>query len=348
MWAKAVISGEKRNAAAIAARSILTVLAWLYRLVIAVRNRLYDNGWLPIARFSVPIVCIGNITVGGTGKTPMVVWVCRYLQERGRKVVVLSRGYKKASDDNDETRMLRRVLPSVPMVVDGDRVRGVRTALARYEPEVIVLDDGFQHRRLGRDLDIITIDCTCPFGYGHLLPRGLLREPVSQLGRAAAVVLTRSDLVAGQELDRLTQQVERIAGAAVPIAYSHHEPVGLYDVKEKEVPLAELQSRRAVLFCGIGNPESFVAAMVRLGVEVAAVRFFSDHYHYQARDCETLKALARENNAELLVTTEKDWVKLAEIEGAMQMEGLHWLRVEAQLSRGYRQLSEKLDSLWQE
>ena len=347
MWVRAIISGERRDAPATAMRLLLTLLAWLYRLVVVVRNRLYDLGWRPTQQVSVPVICVGNITAGGTGKTPMVVWLCRRLQQQHRKVVVLARGYQRKGDgDNDETEMLRRLLPDVPIVIDADRVRGAQTALAQHQADAIVLDDGFQHRRLGRDLDIVMLDCTCPFGYGHLLPRGLLREPVRALRRAGAVVLTHSDQVSESRLFSVAQRVQQIADAKMLIAHSCHAPTGLYDVDERDVLLEKLRGRRVVAFCGIGNPQAFVETVKQLGAKVAAVRFFNDHHHYNECDCEALIRLARENEVELLITTEKDWVKLKHISVAKEINTLRWLRIEAVIHEGSTELCEKLDSLW--
>ena len=328
-------------------RAMLTLLAWLYRLVVAARNRIYDLGWRRAKRVSVPVICVGNITAGGTGKTPMVVWLCRHLQQRGRKVVVLTRGYqRKGSGDNDETQMLRRLLPDVPIVIDANRVRGAHSALAQHQPDAIVLDDGFQHRRLARDLDIVTIDCTCPFGYGHLLPRGLLREPIGALRRAAAVVLTRTDQVSEEKVFTVVQRVQRIADSETVIAHSRHVPIGLYDIDERNTPLEKLRGRRVVAFCGVGNPQAFVETLKQLDAKVAATRFFNDHHHYKQCDCASLIKLARKNEADVLLTTEKDWVKLKHTAGARDISTLHWLRIETAINEGGRELGEKLDSLW--
>ena len=328
-------------------RGMLAVLACLYRVVIAWRNCIYDLGWRRAKRVAVPVICVGNITAGGTGKTPMVVWVCRYLQQRGRKVVVLTRGYKrKGAADNDETKMLRRLLPDVPMVIDAKRVRGAQLSVDRHQADAIVLDDGFQHRRLARDMDIVTIDCTCPFGYGYLLPRGLLREPIDGLRRAGAVVLTHTNQVGQDKLFAIVQRVRQIAASKTVIAYSRHEPIGLYDVDEKDTPLENLRQRRVVAFCGVGNPQAFVETVRQLGATVVAMRFFDDHHHYQKCDWAALSDLARAKEAEMLITTEKDWVKLRHTDGAKDIRALHWLRIKAALNEGEQELCERLDSLW--
>ncbi|MBN2375206.1 MAG: tetraacyldisaccharide 4'-kinase, partial [Sedimentisphaerales bacterium] len=168
---KSIISGEAEGVFARVLRMILTVGAWAYSLIIRFRNRLYDMGWLKSYKLPVPVICVGNITTGGTGKTPVVEFLGGYLQKRGVKVALLSRGYQAQSGgDNDEISILRERLAGVTMVIDSDRVRGGRRAIAEHGAEVLLLDDGFQHRRLKRDLDIVLIDCTCPFGYGWLLP----------------------------------------------------------------------------------------------------------------------------------------------------------------------------------
>ncbi len=180
-----------------------------YGAAIALRNLGFDRGWLGVYRAEVPVVSVGNLTVGGTGKTPMVEWVARWFRRHGRRVAILSRGYKQVQGINDERRVLEENLPDVPHLQDRDRSRSARVAVEELEAEVLVLDDGFQHRRLARDLDVVLIDVLEPFGLGHLLPRGLLREPLGSLRRADIVVLSRSDLVTAADRGTIRAEVER-------------------------------------------------------------------------------------------------------------------------------------------
>ncbi|HZW29293.1 MAG TPA: tetraacyldisaccharide 4'-kinase, partial [Isosphaeraceae bacterium] len=190
-----LIRGQTRGPAAVVARTLLSCAAAGYGAAIALRNGSFEHGWLRVHRLGVPVVSVGNLTVGGTGKTPMVEWLARWFRARRRRVVIVSRGYRGEQGLNDEGLVLEENLPDVPHLQDRDRVRAGRVALQELEADILVLDDGFQHRRLARDLDVVLIDALEPFGLGHLLPRGLLREPVRSLRRADLVVLSRADLV---------------------------------------------------------------------------------------------------------------------------------------------------------
>src|SRR5262245_17167980 len=192
-----LVRGQIRGPAAAVARLGLGAVSGLYCLGVSARNAAYDWGWKTAHRAAVPVVSVGNLTLGGTGKTPMVEWVARWFRGRGARVAILSRGYGQAEGLNDEGRVLEENLPDVPHFQGADRVELARIAVEESESQVLVLDDGFQHRRLARDLDIVLLDALEPFGLGRLFPRGLLREPVSSLRRAGLVVLSRADLVPG-------------------------------------------------------------------------------------------------------------------------------------------------------
>ena len=167
----------------------------VYGVAIAARTTAYDRGWKWSQRASVPVVSVGNITLGGTGKTPMVEWIARWYRRRGVRVTLISRGYGHSGGINDEGLVLEENLPDVPHLQDPDRVKLASIATDELEAELIILDDGFQHRRLARDLDLVMLDALDPFGLGKLFPRGLLREPVRSLCRASAVILSRADLL---------------------------------------------------------------------------------------------------------------------------------------------------------
>src|SRR5262249_6499892 len=218
------------------------------------RNRGYDRGWLAVHRAGVPVVSVGNLTVGGTGKTPMVEWVARWFRRHEKQVVILSRGYRQVHGLNDEGRVLEENLPDVPHLQDRDRVRSARIAVEELEAEVLVLDDGFQHRRLARDLDLVLIDALEPFGLGRLLPRGLLREPVASLRRADLVVLSRADLISPDERRSIRAEAERHGG---PVRWieARHAPMELVGAEGGASSIEELAGRPVAAFCGIGNPE---------------------------------------------------------------------------------------------
>ncbi len=308
-----LVSGRRRGAGAALLRAVLATASPGYALGIRLRNRWYDTGW-PVRRLSVPVISVGNITVGGTGKTPLALWLCRHLLGRGLRPAVVSRGYKATRGAlPDEAAMLTRGCPEAVTVADPDRRRGAARAVDECGADVVVLDDGFQHRRLGRDLDIVLIDATCPFGYGRLLPRGLLREPLSSLRRAALAVITRADQIPAGELAALVRRVGELS-AGRPVVRSVHRPAGFADLSgtPAEAPNA---SCRAVLFAGIARPAAFARPVRGMGLPPVGARWYPDHHAYGVCDIAELGALARSSRADVLLTTEKDAVKLPKLEG---------------------------------
>jgi tetraacyldisaccharide 4'-kinase len=280
-----------------------------YGWAVTLRNLLYDRGWQRIHRAPVPVVSVGNLTAGGTGKTPCVEYVARRYRQRGRRVAILSRGYGSVAGPNDEALVLEENLPDVPHLQDADRATLAEVAVEELESEVLVLDDGFQHRRLARDLDIVLVDATDPWGGGHLLPRGLLRESPRGLRRAGAIVLTRCDQATSDERDRVRARIGRLA-PGVPVAETVHRPLGLINAGGT-APLERLRERPAAAFCGIGNPEAFRRTLLDLGASLGAFRTFPDHHAYTRADVEDLTAWAgRQATDCVVVTTQKDLVKL--------------------------------------
>lgn len=309
-----IVSGTDTRLAARVLRPVLGAAAVPYGLAVRLRNRLYDSGVLTAHRVPVPVVSIGNLTLGGTGKTPFVEFVCRRLLDRGSRPVILSRGYRAdghgASAGNDEARVLAASLPDVPHLQGKDRVALARRAVAELQPDTLVLDDGFQHRRLARDLDIVLIDCTGPFGYGRLFPRGLLREPVSSLRRADLVVLSRADLCTPADRDRIRGQIVAVAGDK-PIVLAEHRPTALRSAGAEVSPLGSLSGRTVAAFCGIGNPAAFWQTLTRLGCHLAGTRVFPDHHAYSAADLAALGSWAGQFQPEFVITTQKDLVKIS-------------------------------------
>lgn len=310
-----LVSGRRRGLMATAARAVLSVAEFGYSPAMRLRNRLYDAMPSKSHAVGVPVVCIGNLTLGGTGKTPMVEWIARSLRARDVRVSIVSRGYGvEAGARNDEAIELEEKLPDVPHLQNADRVEGARMAIEEFESQVVLLDDGFQHRRLRRDLDVVLIDALEPFGYGHVFPRGLLREPLAGLRRAGVVVLSRADLVDPAERRRIHDVVRRYNREATCCEVRHAPRTLLEsrgaDTAGIETPLESLRGRRVLGFCGIGNPEGFRRTLAGLGCELADFREFPDHHAYERADVDLLARAAIDANAELLVCTHKDLVKL--------------------------------------
>ena len=306
----ALVRGEARGPWAATQRLALLAASVPYGAAVRLRNLFYRRGWWRSHRAGVSVVSVGNLTVGGTGKTPCVEYVARFYRERDVRVAVLSRGYGAESGPNDEALVLEENLPDVPHLQGADRVQWARAAVEELESEVLVLDDGFQHRRLARDLDLVLLDATDPWGQGYLLPRGLLREPPSSLRRASAVLLTRCDQVPPTDRSRLRDRVARLA-PGVPVVETRHQPLGLVNSDGATALLDELRRRPVAAFCGIGNPAAFERTLRDLGAEVCAFRAYPDHHAYSRADVDDLTAWARGLGGDgQLVATQKDLVKL--------------------------------------
>lgn len=295
------------------ARGVLRACESAYAAAVAVRNAHYDrNG--PRVVLPVPVISVGNLTVGGTGKTPFVIDLLERLARMRRTPAVVSRGYKSGGGlANDEERMIQRRVPGAICVSSSDRASAGEAAFGRRGADVIVLDDGFQHRQMGRTLDIVLIDATCPFGSDHLLPLGLLREPAAALRRADAVVITRCDQVSPTSLLWLDARVRELAGDVKHMKCKHVviDIQHLDGTKIDESP----RGKRAVLFAGIARPAAFAATVGQMGIEVVGHRWWPDHHAYSRRDIDDLFGTGRFPPHDWLLTTEKDAVKISGFDG---------------------------------
>ena len=291
-------------------------LARVYAREIARRNQRFDRG-LGVTRLDRAVISVGNLSVGGTGKTPMVAWIVRTLLEGGRRPCVAMRGYRAKGGISDEAAIYQRQFMELPIVAQPDRVHGLRELFAQPGSRAIntvVLDDGFQHRKIARDLDIVLVDASrTPFA-DSLLPAGWLREPVDALRRADAVVLTHAELATPGAIEQLSNQVRR-AGGSPPVAVTRHTWAGL-DVQrhagEGRQDLSWLDGQRVVSVCAIGNPDAFLAeARALTGDRLVDSIVMRDHDSYSARAVRRLCRRAERSRADVILTTEKDWVKLA-------------------------------------
>ena len=302
---------------------VLPPLSILYGAVTRTRLSLYRRGTFQTTKLDRPVISIGNITTGGTGKTPLVEWVARTIAAHGKKVCILTRGYGRKdahlqvivsdgydvlaspSEAGDEPYLLATKLTGQAAVISSaDRIAAGQEAIKDFGTECFVLDDGFQHLRLARDLNIVTIDATNPWGGGSLLPYGRLREKPEGLSRADCVVITRCDQVAS--VDALCEEILRLAGER-PIFRSQMRPVRVSSLKN---PSETLATARVAAFCAVGNPHSFFENLRGLGFELALEKSFPDHHVYSQDEIDALVQAAKSVGATTLITTAKDAVKL--------------------------------------
>jgi tetraacyldisaccharide 4'-kinase len=321
-----LISNPKENHLQKILLTPLSLLALLYGWVVRARIFLYRKGIYRTHSLSCKVVSVGNITLGGTGKTPFVILLAEMIRNKGYRTAILSRGYKgnyagpygvvsdgertllDAVQSGDEPYLLAQKLKGVPIVVGKKRWISGRFALDRFKPEVIILDDGFQHLALRRDLDILLLDSHHPFGNGKLFPRGELREPLTQMGRADVLILTKA-----QEDDNINNLRKRLMNSPkrVPLFQVRYQPqeVRVWG-EENGRDFSILEGRKVLAFAGLARPSSFQKTLSRLGAEILKFEAFPDHHPYTPEDLERLSGEALRSGAEAMITTEKDRVRI--------------------------------------
>jgi tetraacyldisaccharide 4'-kinase len=355
-----LISGRSTGLPAALLRFFMGVAATGYSLVVRLHNFLYSKRWLEIHTADVPVISIGNITAGGTGKTPLVIWICRFLQNKNVPCAILTRGYKThtkkrgTSDEGpfdfaqgrretttDEPAILAESCPQAKVIVNPNRAEAADEAVDKFGAKVLIMDDGFQHRRLHRDLDIVTIDATCPFGYGKLLPAGLLREPVASLNRTDAAVVTRCDQISESELSQIEKKLQLINPDMI-IAKSIHNPICAKTMTGEKITLEQLRNRKIFAFCGIGNPDAFLNTVRNTGANLVGSKIYNDHYHY-TNDClADIYEQARYLNADLILTTQKDRTQYA-IRNTQYEIPFAYLAVEIKFTSGEDKLKQLIE-----
>jgi tetraacyldisaccharide 4'-kinase len=338
-----LISGQRKGLWAGVLRIFLSLVSGLYAAVVIGRNCFYEKGWLKTSKVDALVISVGNITAGGTGKTPLVVWVSQLINSKNLKCAVLTRGYKtKKGKISDEPAVLARNSPETKIVINPNRVAGAAKAISKYGAKVLVMDDGFQHRRLARDIDIVTIDAMVPFGYARYLPAGFLREPIESLARADAAVITRSNQVAESEVKDL-EEVLLSANPDLIIAKSEHRPVKIKCMGRLELTLEEISGKRIFAYCGIGNPDSFLKTVEAIGAEIIATRIYDDHHEYTNGDLTDIYEEARYLNAEMILSTQKDWTKSSLLVGDGLEIPFGYLHIELEITSGVEKITELID-----
>ncbi len=331
--------GRKRS---LFGNGFLSALSLVYGLVVSLRQALYRLRILKTNELPCRVISVGNLTLGGTGKTPMVISISELLLKKQRRPMVVSRGYgrKNASamlvvsdghsllvdsrHGGDEPFLIASKLPGVPVVVGPDRYQAARSVLKRFNPDTVVLDDGFQHIQLRRALDVVLVDALDPFGNGKLFPAGILREPLTALKRAHAVVITRADQSEGA--GRLKAIIREKTGAR--LFTSRLAPLDMVEGRTGTVrPLSSLARARVLALAGIARPASFVSLLKSLGAAVAAECVYPDHYVFEKSDLAEVYKKAADEKVDIIITTEKDAVRL----NNFNADGIWALRVEQRI-----------------
>lgn len=324
-----VISGERRGISSAILKLALLKTSWVYLGAVKLRRWLYSKGILRTRRIPCKVISVGNVVAGGSGKTPAVIAIARMLKEHSDlSIAVLSRGYRSKVrcpavvsdgenhllgpvDAGDEPYLLGHSLPNIPVLIGADRVQTGLMAVRKWDCQVVILDDGFQYLKLARDIDIVTVDATRPFGLNHVLPRGYLREPLSVLNCADLILLTRVDQCdgLGSVRDRLTQ-----IAPSVPVFESIHKPRSLRSLDtDQEIELDAVEGKNILAVCGIANPLSFAETLRSLGAAKVDLVSFPDHHEYPPSSIEMIRRRAAELGADIIVTTEKDATKLRHV-----------------------------------
>lgn len=324
-------------------RALLLICSWKYGVLVAVRKFLYAQIPGRRKRVAAHVVSVGNITVGGAGKTPLVEMYAKSWLHKGKKVAIVSRGYGKtrdliqrsaiaetmsppegvrivsngsgiiylsAEEAGDEPRLLSTRVPEAVVLVSRNRYAACRFAAEELGAEVIVLDDAFQHLRLHRDEDIVAVDATNPFGNGYILPRGILREPLTSLRRATRILITKILPGSDANLSGLLAQLRSVA-PEVPVSTTQYVPTHLATMGEGDtLSLDLIKGKKVVGFCGVADPGFFERTLTHLGAQVLGMRRFPDHYRYTSADIASINKDAGNVNADAILTTQKDMVRL--------------------------------------
>jgi tetraacyldisaccharide 4'-kinase len=309
-YLKNVVSEKKSGVVANFVRGCLWLAALPYRWVVAIRNGRFDQG-KGVARARVPVISIGNLTTGGTGKTPLVCYLATRLRQLELRVSILSRGYgANEAGVNDEALELEMRLPDVPHLQDPNRKKIADIATEELAAEVLLLDDGFQHRKLHRDIDIVVIDATNPFGFGHLLPRGLLREPIQNIQRADLAVINRCNFVDDTTISGIKTELRKFK-PTLPIALAWTVVDKLVDCDGNAYDMNDFKGKSVATICGIGNPKGFQITLEQIEINVIASKTFPDHHRYSRADIEQVsKWVEALEGCDALLCTQKDLVKI--------------------------------------
>ncbi|MFH1093636.1 MAG: tetraacyldisaccharide 4'-kinase [Candidatus Omnitrophota bacterium] len=304
-----IIAGKKRNVLILALGIVMDFLSLIYSGILHLRLIVYRSGILRTKRYAIKVISVGNITVGGTGKTPLVEMIVEYLLEQKKRVAIISRGYKGIQDSDefiaDEPKMLKNRFPEAQIIINKDRQAGLKSAQDDMGCEVAVLDDAFGNLKTGKDLDIVCIDCLNPFGFGYVLPRGLLRLPLCYLRNAQVFMLTHTDQAPGKVKEIINKL--RKYNKKAEIFQSRHAPEFLYDInsaQKREFPY--IRDKKVALLCAIAQPELFEKTVASLGAQITENFYFEDHHAFTDEQMQSVMTRCMALKVRSIITTAKD------------------------------------------
>jgi len=338
LYMLSLMKDERGGFPAVVVKGVLRFLSWIYTAAVKIVDWAYRSGLRKEHKIAVPVVSVGNITLGGTGKTPFTVFLADHFLAVGRKPAVLARGY-----GGDESRMLRNELPDAPVFEGQDRVRNARLAVSDGR-DILILDDGFQHRRIGRDLNILMLDATAMFGNGSMFPRGILREPVSSLKRADIFVLAKTDRIDTGRMRDIVRELERLKPGK-PVILTRHRASFLSDVTGAAYSTDSLRGKKVVLLSGIVDPDYFAFLVEKEGAVIVARCDHADHHRYTQLDIDRIRVQCIKKNAEAIVVTGKDHVKLKELDISSIEDKLFILNIVIDIVEGKERLIAGLGSI---
>ena len=336
LYISSIMKDEKKGIISQGVKAFLSFLSFFYYIGIKVVDWSYRSGLRKIIKVSVPVVSVGNITVGGTGKTPFSLYLADYFISKGLKPAILTRGYGK-----DENIMMKDELPEVPIIVGQDRVKSTVKA-KNFGRDLVILDDGFQHRRLDRGMNILLIDTITFSGNGTLLPRGVFREPIDSVKRADLFVLTKADAAGDERI----KEVEALLGKYspdIPVISVRHKPVFLTDVTGAAYSIDDMCGKKIFLVSAIADPEYFRFLIKKNGGLVVLEKLYSDHHPYSQLDIKTISVNCLKCDADMIITTKKDYVKLRGLDISFIEEKLFILNIAIEIEEGKEKLFAGLD-----
>lgn len=320
-------------------RYILLPLSFIYYITTFLRNFFYDRNLFKIHSLGAKVISVGNITWGGTGKTPAILYLAQRLSSQGHRVVILTRGYGK-----DEERLFSRMIQHIPVIVGKDRIKSGKIAVEKYSADTVLLDDGFQYRRLKRDLDILCIDAMSPFGNRCVIPAGSLRESLGGLKRADVFLITKTDIA--KDIKSLEDDLKKI-NARATIVKSIHKPQHFYGISDGQSANIDcMKDKEVALLSGIGSPVSFEKTISSLGIKVKRHFIFRDHHWYRAKDLHRIKIYCLENKINTVITTEKDAVRLKALSSQLSAISFFALRIQLRIIDNEQEFYKRLSGVY--